>query len=136
MGMDVYGRENGVAYFRASVWQWRPLHLLICEANKRFSLGIPKKTIRGMEFNQGDGLESQAQCDRLAQALEVILQEHGEVITLDMEPQGTEGELLKVLEPLKAEGWQLLGDDCYRISKEQAKEFISFLRVCGGFAVW
>lgn len=132
MGMDVYGRENGVAYFRASVWQWRPLHMLICEANKRFSLRIPKKTIRGMEFNQGDGLESQAQCDRLAQALEVILQEHGEVAAIDVEPQGGGAAVLRFLKGDSEEPHAI----AYIITKEHVEEFIGFLRECGGFAVW
>lgn len=132
MGMDVYGRENEEAYFRANVWSWRPLHLLICEANQRFSLGIPKETLKGMEFNQGEGLESQAECDRLADALEVILQEHGEVISLDMEPQGPEAAVLRFLQ----RDWKEEQGAAYITTKEHVEEFIEFLRECGGFAVW
>lgn len=132
MGMDVYGRENEEAYFRANVWSWRPLHVLICEANERFSLGIPKKTLEYMKFNQGAGLESQAECDRLAEALEVILQEHGEVISLDMEPQGPEAVLLKLLRKHFKED----PAEAYLITREHVEMFIEFLRECGGFEVW
>lgn len=133
MGMDVYGRKNKAAYFRASVWGWRPLHLLISEANQRHRLKISAELLKQMSFNAGAGLESQADCDRLAAALDALLTEYGDLITLDIEPTGIEGE---VQQKLIEAGYEVMGGTSYRISKEHAKEFISFLRVCGGFRVW
>lgn len=131
--MDVFGRENEAAYFRASVWSWRPLHLLIQEANTRFELGIGPECLDDMACNSGAGLKTQAECNNLADALEKLLPEYpSEVIHFDTEPQGIEGE---VLHKLKAAGWQT-DSAGYRIKKEHVKEFIGFLRECGGFCVW
>jgi hypothetical protein len=134
MGMDIFGKSDGEAYFRASVWQWRPLHCLMAEANQRFKLGISEKLLSGMAFNSGVGLKTARHCERLADALDKLLSEYGENITIDMDPTGAEGAMMEML---SSAGWNLAGNQpAYSVSQEQVREFISFLRMCGGFEVW
>ncbi len=130
--MDVYGRQNAEAYFRANVWSWRPLHLLMQEANVRFKLGISQKLLVSMTFNEGAGLKRQTACDHLADALEKLLPEYADVISFDQDPQGAEGQLIRLLQKAGLDTDRAI----YQIEKEHVKEFIGFLRECDGFCVW
>lgn len=134
MGMDVFGIEDPSCYFRASVWSWRPLHLLISEANTRFAVGISAETMRAMEFNQGAGVRSPSQCCALAEALERILAETtNEIFTLDSELIGVEAVIQSAL---AASGWSIAGGCPYQIDRKHVEEFIRFLKIAGGFEVW
>ena len=133
MGMDVYGRKNEAACFSTSMWGWRPLHLLISEANQRRGLEISAELLELMRYNEGAGLKTQAECDRLADALDELLREHGETITMERGLTAVLGKIRRWLKPTR------FGDasgPLHRISKDRVKEFIVFLRMCGGFYVW
>ena len=133
MGMDVYGRENPEAYFRLNVWSWSPLYLLIKEANLRFKLGISQKCMEAMEFNEGAGLRTQAKCDRLADALEKLLPEDtSDLICFLVDQQIGERMRLRMLQTEE----QSTEEIYFRIKREDVKDFIGFLRECGGFQVW
>ena len=145
MGMDVFGllpaAESG-KYFRASVWSWRPIVCLIREANEKFTLGFD---LRHFGTNDGYGLRSQAECDRLASSLQLLLQEtDAKEFTLDEEPSGPEGAVLKMLRRM---GWTVSDNPhaakhvacckpAYCTDREQVEEFITFLKHCGGFEIW
>jgi len=103
-----YRSENPGIYFRANVWSWRPIHNMICNANDHHELGIPEKTLIHMGFNDGAGLDNQEDCSALANAMESLLKEEDDIITL-------EGP--------------------YEVNKDHVQEFIGFLRECGGFEV-
>lgn len=60
MGMDVYGRENPDAYFRANVWSWRPLWDCTVAIAPWVDEAVP-----GASYNDGDGLDAD-DCKRLA----------------------------------------------------------------------
>lgn len=134
MGMDVYGIENETAYFRASVWSWKPIHMLIREANERFRLGIPAPVLDAMAGNDGDGLGNQSECNALADGLEKLLSESPTpVFTLDIDPTGPEGAVEALL---RLCGWDVKSGPCYRAERVHVEEFIGFLRTCGGFRVF
>ena len=159
MGMDVTGRapksrEGG--YFRANVWSWRPIHALIHIANVRNGNRlVPEKVMMYLGTNDGRGLEDQESCDKLAKAIEWLLgypaaiREHGlevgkddegEYIGLPVESSpllcDREGHLYTEEDARKRK--VALEDLCsaYRTSLPHVREFIAFLRNCGGFEVW
>ena len=159
MGMDVMGRapkSKEGEYFRANVWSWRPIHALIDIANIRNGNRlVPRRVMQYLGSNDGQGLEDQESCDRLAKALEWLLahpaaiREHGMEIGKD-----DEGEFIG----FPAEASPLLCDkdghlyteedarkrkialkelrSAYQTPLSHVREFITFLRNCGGFEVW
>jgi hypothetical protein len=134
MGMDVFGISDPSCYFRASDWSWRPLHLLISEANERFAVGISADVIRAMQFNEGAGVRSQSQCYALADALCAILAEtENKVFVFDSAIMGDEATIESAL---KAAGWNMDSYAMYVIDRAHVEEFIRFLKTCGGFEVW
>jgi len=158
MGMDVSGcnpkTEKG-AYFRASIWSWRPIHGLI-EIADRLNGGrlVPEDVMIQMSFNDGAGLKSQKDCSTLANALERLLQRPCIIREHGMEVHKENGERLisfprdgspllcdktgrlYSLEYVKA-GKAKVEDlrSAYQTSEEHVREFIEFLRNCGGFEV-
>ena len=110
-----YEAENPGVYFRANCWSWRPILDRIYQANDEYDLCINEDTLVYMGENSGAGLDSQEDCDLLAEALENVLEREDGVITWDC------------------------GDpdfaDAYKATKEHALEFVGFLRECGGFQV-
>jgi len=104
MGMDVYGKspstETGKC-FRANVWSWRPLHALIAEIGSDL---FDEEMIDLMGSNDGAGLDSQEECDELADRIEDWLETHKDGLVIEDKD-------------------------------EHVKEFVEFLRGCGGFQV-
>lgn len=124
MGMDVYGKKptsKEGEYFRANVWSWRPIHHL-CEV-------VLKRTLPGWEFNQGEGFDSQAECDQLAGALEKYLKQFPkEEIAIESDLRvDDDGAFLKP----GATG----GKSPYSTDREHVMEFIAFLKSYGGFEI-
>ncbi len=110
-----YEVENPGVYFRANCWSWRPILDRIYQADREYALGIDEKTLELMGFNDGAGLDNQEDCNRLAEALENILEQEDDIITWDCGvPEFA---------------------DAYKARKEHALEFVDFLRECGGFEV-
>ena len=114
MGMDVYGKnptsENG-KYFRNNVWWWRPL----AEYCKQIAPEITSK-IKYLQSNDGDGLQTQEDCNILADKLQEAI---------DKQIAYNPPENL----PLEGESYS------YPFSYDNVKEFITFLRSCGGFEI-
>ena len=163
MGMDVSGRnpstEEGY-YFRANCWSWRPIHAL-CEITKHTHK--LKFDTKGWDVNDGKGLRNQNQCDKLADALEDILKHHFHKITdenqeiefnlgcwVNMDnsfvtqnmnsrissqvdekyPYGT-----FITEPIVLDNGMRV-KSAYTTSISFMKEWITFLRGCGGFQIF
>lgn len=126
MGMDVIGRNpsnDQGAYFRASIWAWRPLHALCEEA-----LGTSLPWSR----NDGEGLHTQDECTALANLLERRLEQKPAkqyvVETHDLRVDA-KGQFIRDPEP--GEGYSP-----YTIKYDHVQEFIKFLRACGGFQIF
>lgn len=122
MGMDVYGKSGN--YFRASCWSWRPIHALAEELNMEHNLMLD---LTGWGFNDGNGLHSQADCDKLATAIEKHVSQGRKEYELTFPGAplvGNEGVFLR-------EG-ETGGRTAYRADAEHVLEFAKFLRECGG----
>jgi len=146
-------------YFRSNWWGWRPI-LMLCEmAKDKCRLKM------NMEFwgsNDGSGLRTQKQCDRLADALELMLN-HDHIykdfmandsnviymVTGCWDKTGTGQAFLDKGDELNEEyeyGTILfapvvtkkgvLVETRYSCSLKHLKNWINFLRACGGFKIW
>ena len=131
MGMDVYGRKpttEAGKYFRANVWSWRPIHA-ICD---QFC------DTKHWEYNDGAGLGTQAECDRLADNLDGYLATMPETVSIGEERDlkvDSERRLLSGDEALQAmcEGKVLRSP--WTVRREHLQKFVAFLRGCGGFKI-
>ena len=126
MGMDVYGRNQ--AYFRASIWRWPALLQLIHKANQDSNLELD---LKGWQWNDGCGLDTQEDCNALADALEKIVFpcKASVVFAAGNNDDGTHIGLALA---------STLGlNVTFEVDLGHVKEFISFLRNCGGgFSIW
>lgn len=147
--------ENPGAYFRANWWSWRPIAVLSQMASNRYGLNFD---FSGWGSNDGRGLDDEIDCNRLADAIENLLEEaqyfsedddhlyvcmgswnndEGRLVSGDVEkflnldyPVGT---VLK--SAVVGEG----GEVYYPTHKtyySHVKDFIKFLRECGGFEIF
>ena len=159
MGMDVSGINPIVKtgeYFRANCWSWRPLHFLCMYADKQFNLGI---NFDNWEYNDGAGLKNDADCFKLADALEAVLQacddlkDDDDIMSVclgtwvDAETNvfiNTDGR--SKINKDYPKGRVLYGSvvdekgrllmSAHSITLGHIKEFIIFLRTSGGFEIW
>lgn len=159
MGMDVYGKkpttEEG-KYFRNNVWWWRPLADYVCDVAPEIAAGC-----KHWHSNDGDGLDAEASI-RLADVLD---KEIAEGRTLSYEKRDAskkammpnvrcdlcEGTGTRMPIPQRGAGDPKNGglkcnachgtghvrpwDAEYPFSVENVKEFVAFLRGCGGFEI-
>ena len=139
MGMDVYGvapaGEDG-KYFRASIWMWRPIWERL---RLHCSDLLGEELLSSMAFNDGAGPQDQETCSKIAERLEEWLSEDPrEKFSLEEEPTtlriNTEGKLVSLAD--LAANPKLETRSPYFVSREDFREFIAFLRSCGGFCVW
>ncbi|HIG59152.1 MAG TPA: hypothetical protein EYQ21_07160 [Flavobacteriales bacterium] len=137
MGMDVNGinpvSEEGV-YFRANVWGWRPLHLLL---NHLADDLIDEETMHGMSGNDGCGVKDHDTCCIIADRITIWLENNTDGIEL-------EDSSCRVYKKAEESGGHRFAPEdedrsltmsAYKIGDEHIAEFVTFLRCCGGFAV-
>ena len=159
MGVDISGRnpinEKG-DYFASNWWGWRPINTLCQIAAYKNKLRI---NFDHWGSNDGKGLRTQKQCDRLADALEELLGEDinlkknddrvylclgawvefgtGKFIGVEKETGLNEqypyGEIMYT-SVISADG--LAVESAHSTSVGRIKDFIIFLRNCGGFQIW
>ncbi len=134
MGMDVYGRKpssEAGKYFRANVWSWRPIHALIYEL---CSDRLNDETLEGMNYNSGAGPTDQATCTAMAERFEMWMEHNidGHKVDLGMNV-ARDGRLLSDEEIEGDPGIQF--ETPHRVDDDHLKEWIEFLRHCGGFEV-
>lgn len=131
MGMDVYGRNPSSKdgeYFRASIWSWRPIHALLAETCGDL---LSEKMLHSFGFNDGAGPKSQKVCDSLAARLNLWLEHNIEGTSVECpsvlaEPDG------RLVDPDEASDQATTP---YSTSDDHIREFVRFLRACGGFRV-
>ena len=157
--------ENPGVYFRANLWSWRPIAEVINYCNDVMGLNLPETFLSGMHFNSGAGLETQEECDKLADAIDAMIIgkfDSWKYIGVNykmyarkvVSPEGkifeenlyNNPELIQELE-------QHLGDDIFVKDGEfeynginymtshatelgHLEDFVTFLRECGGFEIW
>jgi len=152
MGMDVCGKGNPDAYFRANCWSWRPIHALCETVIHKDNLNLNTEY---WGSNDGRGLETQEDCNTLADALEAHLKnteltEENDKIFLCLGSWCTadgvflyEEEELNKTYPIGTvlSGAVVMKDgtmaySTHSTSLNHIREFISFLRTCEGFEIW
>lgn len=151
--MDVYGKVDST-YFRASCWSWRPIHAIcdfvISQQNLPFDTEY-------WGSNDGMGLKTQEDCNKLADAIEAHLENIGlkedeDSIYLCLSCWTTdEGRFLdKSIEDELNQAYPVgtvmngpvvakdgtIAYSAHSTSLEHVRRFIEFLRQCGGFEIW
>ena len=154
MGMDVCGKGNPDAYFRASCWSWRPIHALCDFAIEDKKLPFDTNY---WGYNDGKGLETAEDCNKLADALESFLKNTELIDSSDRiylclgswcnhDGGFLDGEREEELNAAHPMGTVLDGPvvtkngtlaySSHSTSLDHIKEFITFLRTCEGFEIW
>ena len=157
-----WDEANPGVYFRANVWSWRPIHMAICCANEMYDLEMSDDLLDGISHNSGYGLKDQEHCDKLANALNDMIEGMKES---NIERFGfnmgmwncKEDTFLKLTKKeedslnIEFPRGQLITDFPIKLgtrkksleiypshitSVEHVEEFIQFLKHCGGFEVW
>jgi hypothetical protein len=134
MGMDVYGRKPSAPegkYFRANIWSWPPIHAPMVELCSDL---LSKKTLAKMAFNDGAGPRNQATCTQMANRLEQWMEHHTEGHGLESDLRVTQDGRF-VSEQELAENPDLETVSPFSVKDDHLKEWIEFLRYCGGFKV-
>ena len=146
-------------YFCSNWWGWRPI-LMLCEVvNDKYNL---KMNMSNWGSNEGKGLRTQKQCNRLADALELLL--NNEIVFKEFMEGTTDGIQMVMgiwvetdtgrfysdenteLYDQYAWGTILWGpvvtkkgvmvESAHGCSLDHIKGWINFLRGCGGFKIW
>jgi hypothetical protein len=134
MGMDVSGKNptnTRGEYFRASIWSWPGILTVIMQANDTYDLGFDTKY---WGSNDGKGLDLQADCDRLADAMQNILDADPDDII--QSGDNTAARVANTFAETISKGLGIEMEKDLSAEKEHVQEFISFLRSCGGFEIW
>ena len=135
MGMDVWGRNPSAPegrYFRANIWSWRPIHSLIRELCADL---FDEEQLARLGFNVGAGPESGELCVEMARRFELWLEHHGQGHSIDLGIRvAADGRLVlpENLGPAEAATTR----SAYQVDDSHLKEWVAFLRACGGFEVW
>jgi len=149
-------KENPGDYFRANWWSWRPIHALIEILSDKHGLDIDTSYYGS---NDGAGLEDKESCDKLADAIQELLDnstqltEENDRLYLclgswsSMDKSYVTSEMVEDLDeelpehgsilyrPFVASNGMIL-TSAHSTSKRHLEEFVKFLRECGGFEIW
>lgn len=151
---EQWEEDNPGVYFRSNWWGWRPI-LFIC--NVAIDESKIKIDTRLWGENSGGGLRSQQKCNLLADAIEKIIEQlamekdndviytaHG--MWVDNTGAFVGEELNRKLNDIHPIGSILYSSivledggiysPAHGTSLFHIKEFINFLRNCGGFEIW
>jgi hypothetical protein len=134
MGMDVYGRSPSAPagrYFRASVWSWRPIHALVARLCPDL---LDAETLDGLGYNGGAGPQDQRTCTDMAARFDRWLEHHAGGHGLESDLRVTRDGRLVTAE--EAADPDLETVSAYEVADDHLKEWVEFLRHCGGFEVW
>jgi hypothetical protein len=151
---DKWMEENPGDYFRSNWWGWRPIVMLSEIASEKNGLNIDFSL---WGSNDGSGLDTQVECNELADALDEITQDFFETSDVDNLQlclgswTTTSGKFLDkdIQDDLNEQypfgtilNTSIVLDDgtlvqsSHSVHKNHVKRFISFLRECGGFEIW
>ena len=157
--VDEWEDENPGVYFRSNWWGWRPICMMCEIANDKYKL---KMNMSNWGSNDGAGLRTQKQCDRLADALELMISndsgynefmvEDSDRIQIcmgawveagtgkfyhesdnDLNEQYPFGTIL--FSSVVTKNGTMV-ESAHSCSLAHLKRWINFLRQCGGFKIW
>ena len=156
--MNKWEAENPGFYFASNWWGWRPIHMICEYVNDEHNL---KMNMSNWGNNDGDGLRTQKQCDKLVAALEdfiespdSLMNEDSDMIYIclgswvDSKNRFVNEEKIDELGlnhqyryteilygGVVAEDGEIYYPS-HSCSKRIVKRFISFLKECGGFRIY
>jgi hypothetical protein len=141
MGYDIYGRNPTAPegeYYRSNIWYWPPMVAMCRRLAPRESKGC-----KGWEVNEGHGLNA-ADALRLAGRLDELLADGTIAAYIEDtgEPPVTrhQANALKLIRALaKATGGgevKAPGLAAPAVTEEDVRDFIAFLKACGGFEIF
>lgn len=154
--LDAWEESNPGYYFRANLWSWRSIQTLIDSVLTMYDLNWDTSKFGE---NSGGGFRTQEQCDTIANGIEEILgdmiEAGKETIYLNLgmwvsyEPTGgvfnvpeeiqdelnEENTRTYVQGPIVASNGQLVVP-AHSVNINHIKNFVNFLRHCGGFEIW
>jgi len=134
MGFDLYGhnpRNPDGEYFRASIWSWPSVHMLIAQTQV-----LDDEALISISFNDGY-LVSNSEAVRIADGIEKIIAEDAD----DAEYAEVQETPLLVMANQLVQSFKEAGAKVEKgsenfINKEYIEEFIRFARSSGGFNVY
>ena len=153
--VEEWEAKNPGIYFRTNWWGWRPILMLCEKAEDKYRL---KMDISYRDSNDVNGLRTQKQCDRLANALELMLNDivykdfmadnssvihmvtgnwhvtdTGEVFLDEKNELNEKYEYGTILIAPVVTKKGVMVQPRYSCSSRHIKKWIIFLRECGGF---
>jgi hypothetical protein len=163
MGVDISGRKpttDAGDYFCSNWWGWRPINYICQLAAEQSKLKID---FSYWGSNDGKGLRTQKQCDKLADAIELLISnstDFNEFLSEDTDrgyiclgswceagtgrfiPSEKQMELNKdypegtlLFRPIVMSDGAIV-EASHSTSLSRISEFVTFLRGCGGFEIW
>jgi hypothetical protein len=152
---EKWHKENPGDYFRSNWWGWRPIVQLCETVDNIYGLNID---FNGWGSNDGKGLETQKECNKLAEGLEKFTSKIDWVDDEDWMGIFTECwstldggfvENTKEVRNLNSEyEWGdvirqsivlpsgMVVEPAHKVYKCRIDTFINFLKECGGFSIW
>lgn len=157
--IEEWEEQNPGVYFRSNWWGWRPICMLCEIANDKYKL---KMNMDNWGSNDGQGLRTQKQCNRLADALETMLSNdsgYSEFMADDNDriqivmgawveagtgkfysDENSELDLdyeygTILYSPIITKKGKMV-ESAHSCSLSHIKRWINFLRACGGFKIW
>lgn len=135
MGMDISGKnpssEEG-EYFRAAIWSWLPIYDLVCRLCSDL---LDHQTLESMSYNDGAGPNDQETCTKMAFRFDRWMKHYGSGHEVQLGWR-FEVETHRLLRAEEAEEKGVATEAAYHTSDEHLKDWVEFLRHCGGFEVW
>ena len=128
MGMDFYGRQPTAAageHFRANCWSWRPIqHLVEDLCGDLFT----SNELEQFGYNSNAGPLSQAVCTEMANRFDRWMEHNTDGLSLDLGSYvDSDGRLVGERKPGVV--------SAHQTSDEHLKQWVEFLRHCGGFTI-
>jgi hypothetical protein len=133
--MDIVGRSPSAEageYFRANLWSWRPIQDLIVHLCSDL---LDEEVLVGIGSNDGAGPMDQATCSAMANRFEHWMEHHVSGHGLESDLRVTKDGAFVTKQEAK-ENPNLETESPYLVDDEHLKQWIEFLRHCGGFEVW
>jgi hypothetical protein len=153
--MDEFYHNNPGVYFRSNWWGWRPIHAI---ANMSIIMNDLSLNTELWGENSGGGLKTHDECNALADAIESFMMqnsadmEDGELFYLclggwvkadhsfakdeDEDELNQQYPIGTILHQGVVNGKGELMFPAHSCSYSHIKNFIKFLRNCGGFEIW
>ena len=134
MAIEVRGRNpSSLAgeYFGANIWAWGAIHHLIIQLCKGL---LDAETLEGIDCNEGYGPADQKTCTNMASRFELWMEHNVDGLCVELGwVSDMYGRLYKEEQVKAIPGLGMR--PAHRVSDEFLKQWIEFLRHCGGFEV-